>query len=229
MDIYSVLQTYSKNVISSHILKSPYNEIYSDIIEKNDMLYESILIMNQGVHIPLKSFFESIQKKEYYISYIDDNELSIQELNKEMISYRNEKHISMDKYIETIYSNIFQLKNNRFKDINYDKIIIHHINVYQTQLKELYDLLKDITHNGSIIIFFVTVTNDENSKSYKNKIRNSISSLTSMKLGNLFSLEEIILSIPQTNFKIQHIIPYRESLYLGYGKNNIYKFVLERN
>ncbi len=146
-----------------------------------------------------------------------------------MISYRNENNISMDTSIETICSNLFQLKNNRFKDINYDKILIHHMNIYQSQLNELFDLLKDVSHSGSTITFFVTVTNDENSKNYKNKIRNSISSLTSMKLGNLFSLEEIILSIPQSNFKIQHIIPYRESLYLGYGKNNIYKFILERN
>jgi hypothetical protein len=50
-----------------------------------------------------------------------------------------------------------------------------------------------------------------------------------MKIGNLLSLEELILTIPQNDFKIKHILPYRESQYLGYGKNIIYKLILQKS
>lgn len=228
MNFIDVFKNYSKSVISSQILKSPYDEIYNHIFNMNN---DTILIINQGIYVPINEYFENIINKEYHITYVDENELSINQLNHELLKFKNNqniRNIKIDAYIETILSNIYNLKKNRLKNIQYDLILIHHYNSYLNHINDFYEILHSITHSKSEIIFFTSVCNESNNISYKNNIRNRISTITNMNIGTLCSLEDIILSIPQKDFKIKHIIPYRESHYIGYGKNIIYKFILEK-
>ncbi len=227
MDLQNLFKNYTKSAISSQILKSPYEEIYNQIFNINNS-YETILILNQNVYIPLAHYFETIFKKEYYITYIDNNELSINQLNNEIIQFKNEEKKSLDLYIHTLLSTIYTFKNMRTKDIKYDIILIHHYNSYINKKTEFFNVLNSIVHKNSEIILFASICDESKNIDYKNKIRNQISQYTNMDIGTLYSLEEIILSIPQKDFKIKHIIPYRESYYLGYGKNMIYKFILAK-
>ncbi len=229
MNFTDLLKNYSKSVLSSQILKSPYEEIYNQIFLDNKFSYESILIINQGVYVPLKPYFEHIFKKEYHIHYIDNNELSINQLNQELALFKANTKKSLDTYIYTSLSNIYNFKNSRSKDIQYDTILIHHYNSYIDKKSEFFNILKSITHHGTQIILFASICNESNNIDYKNNIRNKLSNITNMDLGMLYSLEDVILSVPQDYFKIKHIIPYRESHYIGYGKNIIYKFILEKD
>ncbi len=229
MNLNELFKSYTKSALSSQILKSPYEEIYNQIFNNN--LYESILILNQGVYVPLAPYFENILKKEKHITYIDNSQISINELNNELIQFKNNNKKSLDPYIETLLSNIYNLQNKRFKNIQYDLILIHHYNSYMINNTNFFNMLKSIVHKKSEIILFASICNESNnthSITYKNNIRKQLSNITNMDLGMLCSLEEVILSIPQEDFKIKHIIPYRESFYLGYGKNIIYKFILEK-
>ena len=229
MNIEDLFKNYTQQFISSQILKSPYEEIYDQIFIHNTSLYDSTLIINQGVYIPLKKYFDTILKKEYHITYIDENQLALHQLNQEIMKFQHESlsTIHIDVQIERFQSNLFQLKTNRFKDITYDTIIIHHYNYYLPQKETFFQILQSITHKDSTLLLFVTVSPNENNH-YKNKIRSQIASFTNMKIGSLHSLEDVILSIPQPTFKIEHIIPYRESQYLGYGKNMIYKLIIKK-
>lgn len=241
MNFTDLFKNYSKSVISSQILKSPYEEIYNQIFLNRGI--ENILIINQGVYVPLKPFFKTILKDEIHITYIDENELSINQLNNDLLQFKNNETISnnidnlgdkfkkpqnIDIYIETLLSNIYNLKNNRFKNVQYDIILIHHLNSYLSRKEDFFNILKMISHKETNIILFASICNESNSINYKNKIRMQMSNITKMSLGMLYSLEDIILSIPQNDFKIKHIIPYRESHYIGYGKNIIYKFILSK-
>lgn len=231
MNFSDLLKNYSKSVLSSQILKSPYEEIYNQIFLSNKFSYESILIINQGVYVPLAPYFEQIFKKEYNVNYIDNNELSINQLNQELVSFKNNHKKSLDIYVQASLSNIYNFKNIRSKDIQYDTILIHHYNSYIEKSKDFFNVLKSITHNGTQIILFASIcTESSNTQiiNYKNNIRKQLSNITNMDLGILYSLEDIILSVPQEYFKIKHITPYRESHYIGYGKNIIYKFILEK-
>lgn len=228
MNFIDLFKNYSKSVLSSQILKSPYDEIYNHIFNNHN---DTILIINQGVYIPLNLYFEKIINEEFHITYVDENELSINQLNNELLQFKNNqsiRSIKIDAYIETILSNIYTLPNNRFKNIQYDLILIHHYNSYLNNINDFYQILKSITHTKSEILFFASICNEPNHISYKNNIRNKLSTMTNLNLGTLCSLEEVILSVPQQDFKIKHVIPYRESHYIGYGKNIIYKFILEK-
>lgn len=228
MNFVDLFKNYSKSIISSQILKSPYDEIYQYIFNQQ---YDTILILNQGIYVPLYPYFEKIVNQEFHITYVDENELSIQQLNNELIKFKNNQSIrsvKIDAYIETLLSNIYTLSKNRFKNIQYDFILIHHYNSYLSNINHFYQILKSITHSKSEILFFASICNEPNQTLYKNNIRNKIGTITNMNIGTLCSLEEIILSVPQEDFKIKHILPYRESHYIGYGKNMIYKFILEK-
>lgn len=226
MDVSHLFQNYTKYFISSHILKSPYHEIYHTLFNNNPN-DTTFLIINQGIYIPFYSHFPIIHKKEYHITYVDDNELSLRELNNDILKYKNETQISVDHQIERFQSHIFDLQKSRFKDIYYDCIIIHHYNHFLDKKDHFFNILKNVTKKGSEILLFASVSSDSNVQ-YKNNIRKHISNYTNMKIGNLLSLEELILTIPQNDFKIKHILPYRESQYLGYGKNIIYKLIIQK-
>ncbi len=231
MNFSDLLKNYTKSVLSSQILKSPYEEIYNKIFLNNKISYETILIINQGVYVPLTPYFETILKKEYQVTYIDNNELSINQLNQELALFKNNTKKSLDIYIHTLLSNIYNIKNIRTKDIKYDTILIHHYNSYISKNIDFFNILKSITHSGTQIILFASICTESSNThvlNYKNNIRNQLSHITNMDLGVLCSLEDVILSVPQEDFKIKHIIPYRESHYIGYGKNIIYQFILER-
>ncbi len=228
MNFIDLFKNYSKSVVSSQILKTPYNEIYNQIFNNN---YDTILIINQGIYVPLNPYFEKIVNQEFHITYVDENELSIHQLNNELIKFKNNQSIQsvkIDAYIETLLCNIYNLSKNRFKNIQYDFILIHHYNSYLSNINNFYQILKTITHNKSEILLFASICNEPNQIIYKNNIRNKINTITNMNIGTLCSLEEIILSVPQEIFKIKHIIPYRESHYIGYGKNMIYKIILSK-
>ncbi len=235
LSLVDALKSYGKTVVSTTILKSPYEEIYDQLFGDNEMFYENLLIVNQGVYIPFVDYFETIALKEYNVTYIDENPASIQSLNhdlarfKKQLSQKSSEEIKrIDTNIETFQSTFFLLKNNRFKEINYDKILIHHFNTYLDDSSLFFQILDQVTHTLSEVILFTSISPDISSTGFKNKIRDSIEKWTEMKLGKLTTLEEIILKIPQDKFKIKHIVPYRESIYVGYGKNVIYKFILEK-
>ncbi len=235
MDLSSLFQNYTQQFVSSQILKSPYEEIYDHIFTNSEKKYQNILILNQGVYIPLTKYFNPILTNEHHLTYIDENNISIHQLQNEIIKYKRVKSDSdtsetnaIDTQIETIHSNPFLLQKNRFKDLKYDTILIHHYNYYMDQKVELFKLLSSITHKGSKIILFASISTNANDI-LKNKIRSTIASYTSMKIGPLLSLEELLLSVPQKEFLVEHILPYRESQYIGYGKNTIYKLILVRN
>jgi hypothetical protein len=255
LSLVDALKNYGKTVVSTTILKSPYEEIYNKLFGENEMFYENLLIVNQGVYISLVDYFETIALKEYNVTYIDENPASIQALNHDLAKFKRAadqhrgvrsdlKHFSdrssgysdgngdqiqrIDTNIETFQSNFFFLKNNRFKNINYDKILIHHFNTYIDDSTLFFNVLDQVTHSLSEVILFVSVSGDTASTGFKNRIRDSIEKWTEMKLGKLATLEEVILKVPQDVFKIKHIIPYRESIYVGYGKNVIYQIVLEK-
>lgn len=227
MEVTTLLKNYTKNLISSHILKSPYEEIYNTLFSENPSNYDSFLIINQGIYIPIYKYFPIIHKKEYHITYIDDNELSLHELNNDILKYKNESQESIDHQIERFHSNLFYLKNTRFKNIFYNHIIIHHYNHFLDKKDHFFTILDSVTQKGSQILLFASVSSDSN-LNYKNNIRKYISDYTNMKIGDLLSLEELILTIPQSQFKIKRILPYRESQYLIYGKNMIYKIILQK-
>ncbi len=240
LSLVEALKNYGKTVVSTTILKSPYEEIYDRLFGENEMFYENLLIVNQGVYISFVDYFETIALKEYNVTYIDENPASIQALNhdlarfKKQISERsssssgNDQIQRIDTNIETFQSTFFLLKNNRFKNINYDKVLIHHFNTYLDDSTLFFKILDQVTHSLSEVILFASVTGDISSTGLKNRIRDSIEKWTEMKLGKLATLEEIILKVPQDTFKIKHIIPYRESIYVGYGKNVIYQIILEK-
>ena len=247
LSLVDALKNYGKTVVSTTILKSPYQEIYDHLFDENEMFYENLLIVNQGVYISLADYFETIAIKEYHLTYIDENPISIQSLNhdlakfkREMADQRRERGDGddhggkidalqrVDTNIETFQSTFFLLKNNRFKNINYDKILIHHFNVYLEDSTRFFQILGEVTHALSEVILFVSISGDISSTGFKNRIRDSIEKFTEMKLGKLTTLEEVILKVPQDSFKIKHIVPYREAIYVGYGKNVVYKIVLEK-
>lgn len=239
--LVEALKNYGKTVVSTTILKSPYEEIYDKLFCDNEMFYENLLIVNQGVYISFVDYFETIALKEYNVTYIDENPASIQALNHDLARFK--KQISEKSYgtdggrdqiqridtnIETFQSTFFLLKNNRFKNINYDKVLIHHFNTYLDDSSLFFKIMDQVTHSLSEVILFVSISGDISSSGFKNRIRDSIEKWTEMKLGKLTTLEEVIMKVPQDVFKIKHIIPYRESIYVGYGKNVIYQIVLEK-
>jgi hypothetical protein len=239
MEFTDLFKNYSKSIISSQILKSPYEEIYNNIFNSENN-YENILIINQGVYVPLYNFFDIIIKKDYHITYLDENELSINKLNQDLIYFKNRNEninnvdneylinkSRIDTYFEIIQSNIYNFKNYRNKNLKYDLILIHHINNYLDNNLFLTQTINEISHKNSVILFFASI-NNEDKNSYKNKIRTNLANYTNMKIGKLYSLEELILLIPQNIYTLNNIIPYRESYYLGYGKNIIYKFILNK-
>ena len=249
LSLVDALKSYGKTVVSTTILKSPYEEIYDQLFGDNEMFYENLLIVNQGVYIPFVDYFETIALKEYNVTYIDENPASIQSLNHDLARFKktiadkrsmgggrgggeeegNKGSLQrIDTNIETFQSTFFLLKNNRFKNINYDKVLIHHFNTYLEDSALFFQILGDVTHALSEVILFVSISGDISSTGFKNRIRNSIEKWTEMKLGKLATLEEVILKVPQDMFKIKHIVPYREAIYVGYGKNVVYKIVLER-
>lgn len=245
MEFVDLFKNYTKSIISSQILKSPYEEIYNHLFNTKNRNCENILIINQGVYIPLLNFFKTIIENDYFITYIDENELSINKLNQDLIYYKNKKEDAsevgednnyeylinksrIDTYFEIIQSNIYNFKNIRNKNLNYDLVLIHHINNYLDNNNTFFtQTLNEITHKDSTIVFFASI-NNEDKNSYKNKIRANLAIYSNMKIGKLYSLEELILLIPQNIYTLNHIIPYRESYYLGYGKNIIYKFILNK-
>lgn len=230
MNIPDLFKSYTQLFISSQILKSPYHEIYDQYFRQNTELYETFLIMNQGVYIPLCDYFDDICKKEYHITYMDENRLSIHELNREILKYKSERPASsIDVLIERVQSHIFAFREARLKAMKYNRIIIHHYNYYLEDHVALFHILDSLCMKGSTITLFATVSQQpENQNQYKNRIRSQISSYTKMNLGKIVSLETILQSIPQNHFLVKSVLPYRESYYLGYGTNMIYKLTLEK-
>lgn len=95
------------------------------------------------------------------------------------------------------------------------------------QHQKFFHILNSITDSGAHITLFASISIDS-SRTYKNKIRTYLSSYTQLNVGDLYSLEDILQSIPQEHFSVQHVSPYRESHYIGYGKNMIYRFTLQK-
>ncbi len=237
MEASQLLKSVSQLFVSSHILKSPYEEVYHRLWNQNKEHAQSFLILNQGVHTPFEPYYSTILEKEYFITYVDENPLSMNAFNQELFRYiqqnkekfsNNEKKIAwIETQFEKVQTHFFDFIQRRTKKIKYDHILIHHYNYYMPQHQNFFQIIDSITDSGAFITFFASISTDS-SRAYKNKIRNYLSSYTQLHVGDLYSLEDILLSIPQTKFHIQHVSPYRESHYIGYGKNMIYRFTLQK-
>jgi hypothetical protein len=232
MEASQLLKSVSQLFVSSHILKSPYQEVYHRLWNQNKEDAHSFLILNQGVHIPFEPYYSTILEKEYFITYVDENPLSMNAFNQELFRYiqqnKEKTNISLiETQFEKVQSHFFDFIHIRTKKIKYDHILIHHYNYYMPQYQKFFQIIDSITDSGAYIILFASLSTDS-SRIYKNKIRTYLSSYTQLHVGDLYSLEDILLSIPQEKFHIQNVSPYRESHYIGYGKNMIYRFTLQK-
>lgn len=190
-----------------------------------------ILILNQGVYISFSPYFNEIQSKETHITYVDQNEDSIALLNEDIRKFCDQSphtYQYLQTLFETIPSSIFRIQSTRLKDLFYETIFIHHINPYIPTMESLMTLLHTLTKPGATIIFYATITQEERSMDYKNAIRNWIAEYTNLRLGDLCTLDGLLQKIPQEKFIVERVTPYRQSIYLGYGRNEIYQFTLRR-
>jgi hypothetical protein len=231
MSLPHAIQKYVTHQVCSQILQNSYQEMYEKIFLEKTEKDSAILIVNQGVYISFLPYFDSIQKRDLHVTYIDQNEDSIALLNEDIRGFCD-RSAHTYQYLQTLFeaipSSIYRIQSTRLKDLFYDTIVIHHMNVYLPTIEGLMELLQSVTKRGATIIFYATIAQNEKSMDFKNAIRNWIAEYTNLRLGDLCTLDELLQKIPQNHFTVERVIPYRQSVYLGYGRNDIYQFTLRR-
>lgn len=231
MSLQNAIQKYVTQQISSQILQNSYQEMYEKIFLEKSEKEASILVVNQGVYISFLPYFDAIQRHDLHVTYIDQNEDSIALLNEDIRGFCDRSahtYQYLQTLIEAIPSSIFRIQSTRLKNVFYDTVVIHHMNTYLPMMEGLMNLLQNITRRGATVIFYATIVQNEKSIDFKNAIRNWIAEYTNLRLGDLCTLDELLQKIPQDHFSIERVVPYRQSVYLGYGRNEIYQFTLKR-
>jgi hypothetical protein len=207
------IQIKARNIFFEDYYLNILNDIFNGIDCK-----KNILIFNTKIFIPFIKYSYNIKKFGIHIHLIIDDK----DLAKE---YRDSiAGEEMDN--EVLIENIF----NESK-IKYDIIIDFHIYCIDKFEVELDSFYKNMNNCAKIYAFCSLIEKKKRSE-WRTVFRDDIKKIIGLDYGNILLYEDMSELI-ETNqnrkkYKCESFDIYKDSEYLFYGKNTVYKIILEK-
>lgn len=198
--------------IQNNILNNYYKNLYNSFLLKNEN--ENILILNQNFYNPLIAYSNYLKKynTNLYIFFNDEN--SYIELN-------NEIHLDECNYLIHYIKNIDNIQE--YSNINFNKIIIFHIN----DINYLKNMILKLEFLKSNIYIYISLSTS-NKIYYKNQIRNLLKNTHNNNFGNVFDYDEVFNLINNfKNYDIVNIQLLNINHFITYGSHKSYLIILK--
>ena len=194
-----------------------YLNILSDIFSGIDCK-KNILIFNAKIFIPLIKYSYNIKKFGIHIHLIIDDK----DLAKEYRDSISGEEMDNNILIENIFNE---------SKIKYDIIIDFHLYCVDKFESEL-ELFHKNMNNCAKIYAFSSLVEKTKKREWRAVFRDDIKKIIGLDYGNVLLYEDMSELI-ETNqnrkkYKCESFDIYKDSEYLFYGKNTVYKIILEK-
>jgi hypothetical protein len=207
------IQIKARNLFFEDYYLNILNDIFSGIDCK-----KNILIFNAKILIPFIKYSYNIKKFGINIHLIIDDK----DLAKEYRDSISGEEIDSNIVIDNIFSET---------KIKYDIIIDFHLYCIDKFEVELDSFYKNMNHSAKFYAFCSLIEKVKRSE-WRTVFRDDIKKIIGMDYGNVLLYEDMNELI-ETNqnrkkYKCESFDIYKDSEYIFYGKNTVYKIVLEK-
>jgi hypothetical protein len=207
------IQIKARNIFFEDYYLNILNDIFNGIDCK-----KNILIFNTKILIPFIKYSYNIKKFGIHIHLIIDDK----DLAKEYRDNIAGEEIDNNILIE----NIFNESKNK-----YDIIIDFHLYCIDKFENELESFHKNMNNCAKFYAFSSLVEKTKKSE-WRTVFRDDIKKIIGLDYGNVLLYEDmselIETNLNRKRYKCESFSIYKDSEYIFYGKNTVYKIVLEK-